>query len=372
MDLLLNLTPVNAAEAWTDFERSDFGTVPTLRLRPLEFAPDLVRRDLYNLEIENITDPALHTLFRAKRDEISRQITALEDRDTSRFLYGSLQLYGGIAQPLASAAEELLETIPARSSSTPSTMSVTAGAFAEAARAEFDRYRAVYRDFPAHIEVRDDISDLMVSFGRLLIPEAAAFSANRVDPLLHHEVGTHVVTYQNGARQPLTLLTIGLPGYDETQEGLAVLAEYLTGGLDPRRLRVLAARVVAVDSMLDGAGFLDIFELLRAEHQMPARTAWSIAIRVVVGGGSVKDAIYLRGITRILEALAEGSSLDVLFVGKLALDHIPLIEDLLDREVLQAPWVRPRWLDVPGAQDRLDRLREGASVIDLYEGDVSA
>ena len=168
------------------------------------------------------------------------------------------------------------------------------------------------------------------------------------------------------------VLTIGLPGYDETQEGLAVLAEYLTGGLDSRRLRVLAARVVAVGKMLDGAGFLEIFESLRAEHRIPTRTAWSIAIRVVVGGGSVKDAIYLRGITRILEALAEGSSLDVLFVGKLALDHIPLIQDLLDREVLHPPWVRPRWLDVPGAQERLGRLRAGASVTDLYEGDVSA
>jgi uncharacterized protein (TIGR02421 family) len=189
--------------------------------------------------------------------------------------------------------------------------------------------------------------------------------------LLHHEVGTHVVTYQNGARQPLRLLTIGLPGYDETQEGLAVLAEYLTGGLDPRRLRVLAARVVAIAEMLDGAEFLEIFESLRTEHQIPRRTAWSIAIRAVVGGGSVKDAIYLRGIARILQALAEGITLDVLFVGKLALDHIPLIQDLLDRDVLNPPWVRPRWLDVPGAQERLARLREGASVRDLYEGEGS-
>jgi uncharacterized protein (TIGR02421 family) len=368
LNLLLNVTPVNAAQAWEDFVRGDFGTVPALRLRPLEFEPDAVRRDLYNLEIENVTDPALHTLFRAKRDEIARQITALEDRDTSRFVYGSLQLYGGIAQPLASAAEELLETIPAEA---PSTRSVTAGAFAEAAREEFDRYRAVYPDFPMNVEVRDDISELMVSFGRLLIPEAAAIAKDRVDPLLHHEVGTHVVTYQNGARQPLTLLTIGLPGYDETQEGLAVLAEYLTGGLDPRRLRVLAARVVAIGKMLDGAGFLEIFESLREIHRISARTAWSIAIRVVVAGGSVKDAIYLRGITRILEALADGGSLDALFVGKLSLDHIPLIQDLLDREVLQAPWVRPRWLDVPGAQERLDKLRGGASVTDLYEGDAS-
>ena len=88
--------------------------------------------------------------------------------------------------------------------------------------------------------------------------------------------------------------------------------------------------------MLDGAEFLEIFESLRAEYRIPARTAWSIAIRVVVGGGSVKDAIYLRGITRLLELLAEGSSLDVLFVGKFALDHVPLIQDLLDREVLHA------------------------------------
>src|SRR5918998_2037379 len=108
VNLLLNLTPVNAAEAWADFERTDFATVPTLRLRPLEFEPDLVRRDLYNLEIENVTDPTLHTLFRTKRDEIARQITALEDRDTSRFVHGSLQLYGGITRSLAAAAHELL------------------------------------------------------------------------------------------------------------------------------------------------------------------------------------------------------------------------------------------------------------------------
>jgi uncharacterized protein (TIGR02421 family) len=367
LNLLLNVTPVNAAEAWGDFERSDFGTPPTLQLRALEFDPDLVRRGLYDLQIEDVTDPALHTLFRSKRDELARQITALEDRDTERFVYGSLQLYGGVAQPLVSAAEELLEAIPQQA---PSTRSVTAGAFAEAVRAEFDRYRAMYPDFPADFEVRDDVSELMVSFGRLLIPEAASFRADRVEPLMHHEIGTHVVTYQNGARQPLKMLATGLPGYDETQEGLAVLAEYLTGGLDPRRLRVLAGRVVAVAEMLDGAGFPEIFESLRAKHGIPTRTAWSITIRVFVGGGSVKDAIYLRGIKRILESLAEGGSLDVLFVGKLALDHIPLIQDLLDRGVLVAPWVRPRWLDVPGAQERLARLREGASVTDLFEREV--
>jgi uncharacterized protein (TIGR02421 family) len=369
VNVLLNTTPVNAAEAWSDFQRSDFGTVPTLRLRPLDFEPDLVLRALYDLEVEDVTDPALHTLFRAKREEIARQVTALEDRDTSRFLYGSLQLYGGVSPTLVATAEQLLQSIPAQA---PSGQSVTAGAFADAARAEFERYRALYPDFPVRMEVRDDVAELMVSFGRLIIPETAAIRADRVDALLHHEVGTHVVTYQNGTRQPLTLLTIGLPGYDETQEGLAVLAEYLTGGLDPRRLRVLAARVVAIERMLEGAGFLEIFATLRDRYTIPTRTAWSIAIRVIVGGGNVKDAIYLRGIMHLLEVLAEGVDLEVLLVGKFALDHIPLIQDLLDREVLHPPWVRPRWLDVPGAHERLDRLRAGASVTDLYEGGASA
>ena len=31
LDLLLNVTPVNGAEAWLDFERSDFATAPTLQ-----------------------------------------------------------------------------------------------------------------------------------------------------------------------------------------------------------------------------------------------------------------------------------------------------------------------------------------------------
>ena len=140
LNLLLNTTPVNAAQAWVDFERRDFETVPILRLRPLEFEPDLVRRDLYNLEIENVTDPALHTLFRAKRDEIARQITTLEDRDTSTFVYGTLHYTRD--RPAADVCRpRLLETIRSR---VPYTPSVTAGAFAEAARAEFDRYRAVY------------------------------------------------------------------------------------------------------------------------------------------------------------------------------------------------------------------------------------
>ena len=87
---------------------------------------------------------------------------------------------------------------------------------------------------------------VMVSNGDLLVAPTARVSAARAEALLHHEVGTHVVTFVNGSHQPLRILASGLAGHEETQEGLAVLAEYLVGGLTAGRLRQLAARVVAV------------------------------------------------------------------------------------------------------------------------------
>lgn len=362
LDLLLNMTPVNAADAWMDFERSGFSTEPNLRSRPLGFDPDLVRRRLYNLEIERINDPGLEGLFREKRDEIAREITLLEDRDTSRFLYGSLQVYGEVGGPLVADARELLDMIEI---DVPQDTRVSATSFAEAAQKELDLYRQRYPGFEAEFEVRSDVSDLMVSHGRLLIPAAASFRAARVEPLIQHEVGTHVVTYWNGTVQPLKLLMVGLPAYDETQEGLAVLAEYVTGGLDPQRIRLLAGRVVAVDRLLAGADFLEIFQDLHEGHGFPPRVAWGVTIRVARSGGLTKDIIYLRGISRLLEFVSERKTIEPLLVGKLSLDHVPLIEDLLQREILRPAWIRPRWLDTESAQERLGRAFDGMNVKDL-------
>ena len=168
---MLNVTPTNATEAWTDFERSGFESAPTLQSRPLDFDPDLAKRDLYNIEIERVEDPALHSLFRAKRDEIARQITLLEDRGTTRFRYGALQLYGEPGESLLASARSLLEAIDPQPITS---RSVTATAFAEAARRELELYRSSYPEFPVAVEVRRDVGDLMVSFGRLLIPATAA------------------------------------------------------------------------------------------------------------------------------------------------------------------------------------------------------
>lgn len=369
LNLLLNITPTNNAEAWRDFERSGFEAAPILQSRPLDFDPDLLKRDLYNVEIERVQDPALNSLLRSKRDEIARQITMLEDRGTSRFRYGALALYGRPGKSLLTLARSLLDRIDPQPITSPS---VTAMTFAAAARTELERYRKRYPTFPIAVEVRGDVADVMVSHGRLFVPATARFRADRVEPLIQHEIGTHVVTYRNGDMQPLKLMAVGLPSYEETQEGLAILAESVVGGLDPRRMRVLAARVVAASMMLAEADFVEIFAHLTNDHGFAPRTAWSVTSRTTYGGGSTKDIIYLRGIQRVLRYIAEGRPIDPLLAGKLSLDHAALVEELIEQGVLEPPYARPRWLSAPGAEKHMKRMRQGMTVADLVEMEAVA
>jgi hypothetical protein len=97
-----------------------------------------------------------------------------------------------------------------------------------------------------------------------------------------------------------------------------------------------------------------------------------VTTRATYGGGSTKDIIYLRGISRVLGYFAEGRSIDPLLAGKLSLDHAPLVEELIQQGTLEPPCARPRWLSAPGAEERLARVREGMRVTDLLETDVAA
>ena len=95
--------------------------------------------------------------------------------------------------------------------------------------------------------------------------------AHRLEALLAHEVSVHLLTHFNGAAQGLTIFRTGLAGYEGVQEGLGVFAEWATGGLTRTRLRLLAARVVAVDAMLRGADFIEVYRNLTREHGFSAR-----------------------------------------------------------------------------------------------------
>ena len=237
---------------------------------------------------------------------------------------------------------------------------------------EFDYYRGICPAFKARTLVSADVGGLIVSRGKLMINADLSLAPSRVVALLAHEVGTHLVTYYNGRAQPFQQLYSGLAGYEELQEGLAVLSEYLVEGLSRSRMRQLAARVVAVRYLADGASFVETFRALDDEFGFTQRTAYNITMRVYRGGGLTKDAVYLRGLRAILRYVQKGGDLNPLLVGKMAIEHIPIIKELQYRKVLKPVPIVPRYLQDEAALRRLERLRGSTgTVVDLVSKGTS-
>ncbi len=365
-DFLLQVTPVNAEAAWRAFRRDLFQVPPQFVYRPLSFDPALLKRRLYQVPIERTEDPSLADLFYHRQDELDRQITMLADVGTPRFVLGSLQVYGPVPSSLLMLAHQLLSSLPPHSREDGTGKQVGARAFAEQATAEIAEYRRQYPAFRAKVSVREDLySGLLVSRDTLLVGRQIRVPAGRVDALLQHEVGTHLLTYFNGQSQRFSQLHTGLAGYEALQEGLAVLAEYLVDGLSRGRLRLLAARVVAAHQLVEGASFVDTFRMLCRTYGFAQRLAYTIAMRVYRGGGLTKDVVYLRGLVEVLDYLRAGGELEPLLVGKIGVEHVPLVRELQHREVLRPAPLRPRYLDRPAVKQRLARLRRGLTVTDL-------
>ena len=374
IDYLLAITPVNADAAWAEFRDSGLRHDPTFHYRPLTVDPDLLKRALYAVPLEDVEDPTLAAIFRAQRQTLDRQVSLLEDRNSQAFLPTSLQLFGGVDDDLFHLARSLLAEIRGRGrTGTDCDVSpapcLDAAAFADRARAEILHYSDHDGTVAATVTVRDDVPGVLVSHGELLVGAGMQVPLTRVDALVQHEVGTHIVTALNGAAQPLHLLSAGLAGYEETQEGLAVLAEFVVGGLTSARLATLAARVVAVGRLLAGAGFTETFHHLHDGHGLTAGEAFRVTMRVYRSGGLTKDAIYLRGLERVLRHLADGHPLDPLLVGKVSLDYVPVVQELQWRGVLSPARHQPRWLTAPGSQDRLAAVRRGLDILDLVPED---
>jgi len=368
-DFLLSVTPTNAEQAWREFERNRFGVAPVFQYRPLPADPLLLKRRLYGTPIERVEDPALSMLLRQKQDELDRQITMLTDVNTRRFVHGSLQLYGGVEEDLKHLADQLLHRLPARTREDSRRGHLDAAAFAGRAEEEIAYYRQRWPEVDATVHVREDLAGgLLVSRGSLLIGKQTRIPASRVEALLQHEVGTHVLTYYNGRAQPFRQLYSGLAGYEAFQEGLAVLAEFLVGGLSRPRLRLLAARVLATRHMIDGATFVEAYRELEGRHGFNRRTAFTVAMRIYRGGGLTKDAVYLRGLCQILEYLGNDGEFEPLLVGKIASDHISIVRELQWRNVLRDPPLTPRYLEMPAARARLREVRRGMTALDLIDG----
>jgi uncharacterized protein (TIGR02421 family) len=363
-DFLLSISPINTAEARQTFFDGGEQHEPEFRYRPLAVDPDAIKRDLYAIDLSVLEDLLLEQLLCDKRREIDMQMTMLATRNTNGFRPASMLLYGTVAKDLLADAGTILETVKARPNSR---TRHDAAQVAAAAQGLIDRYRSIDPRFEARVEIRDDVSGLLVSGGKLMISSDSSIASNRLDPLLCHEVSVHLLTYFNGATQGLTIFRTGLARYEGIQEGLGVFAEWAVGGLTPARLRLLAGRVVAVDAMIQGADFVQVYRLLRDDFAFKRNAAFDITSRVFRSGGLAKDAIYLKGFLDVVDHVSAGVSLDPFWLGKIASQQLDTIDELLDRKLLHPPVFVPEFLAREEAQRRISTLRGETSLDRLLE-----
>lgn len=207
------------------------------------------------------------------------------------------------------------------------------------------------------VEIMDHMASRAVASGSLIKLRASArFSDLDTAQLLQHEAFVHVATSLNGQRQiDFPILGAGHAGTTRTQEGLAVLAELISGAIDPARMRRLADRVLAIQMALDGADFIELFEFFR-ERTHDEQEAFENSRRVVRGGlltgGApfTKDGVYLEGLIRVHNylrvAVARGDVryIRLLFAGKFDLIDMPAILQLEEAGELLPPAFLPPWV----------------------------
>jgi uncharacterized protein (TIGR02421 family) len=289
----------------------------------------------------------------------------LRSLNTHSFTDFSRALYGPVEDSLLSLAKDVLAHCKLDDDASEIAMA-DCYEVAQKSRDMVAAYHDVSPEFSARVEIRDDLPPgLMVTGSKLLVSRHTLMERRRIDALLSHEIGVHLLTYFNGSSQGLRVFRNGLSGYEGVQEGLAVLAEYLTGGMTRERLRLIAARVVACAAMLDGASFTETFHLMTKTHGLSAAGAFNLTLRIYRGGGLSKDAIYLRGLAQVVFHLRDGGSLDPFWMGKIAADHFPIMQELAQRGLLRSPNIYPAFLADVSAKKRLEDISKGLPISDM-------
>ena len=364
IDWLQALSPIHNDALWAGFRDSGYQSIAPLEYCELDIDLTGIRERLIGLPMDQIESPLLAGLLSEKQRELERQLALVQMCGTDGFITASLDLFGSVKPPLLKLADQILATVPVIEQAADD-----AGIDEVLAAVEDDLhwYREQSPDFSCEVVVDDDLNSMMmVSHGRFHINGKIRLPQSRVQPLIQHEIGTHVLTRHNGRHQALRQLEVGLAHYDPLQEGLGVLAEYLAGYLPGERLRILAARVVACEMAIHGEGVPTIFDLLHNTHQLPMDDAFDVAVRALRGGGLTKDAVYLSGLRDLIDYLHDDGEFEALFIGKFALSHRVVLDQLIDEGWAIAPRLLPRYFNNARALDRLAECRS-LSVVDLYQ-----
>ena len=329
-ETLIYVNPRNLEKCKKQFFASKYRIEPAFNYRPLKVDAYELKQKLYQLPVAEIYDVSVRRLYEDIINEYVTTLDMLVARGTEQFLFNSLKLYGKPNKTDVKNANYIIQSYGrGNTSQEPLAMEDVIDFFKD----EIDRWGtggkvAMAKNMAARAMVNSTKKTLVIN-------ERSKFNQVDLELLSNHELGVHMLTTMNALDQPLKFLLLGTPGNVETQEGVAILAECLTGKMHIKRLKDLAYRVIAVDHMVKGFSFREIFENLVEEYGFTKEDAFNLTARVMRGGGFTKDYLYLKGFIKVYNHYLEGKTMDELLVGKASLEYAHLLKELIDRGYLK-------------------------------------
>jgi len=322
IELLNYINPINIEQEKRNFFSSKYNINPNFKYRRIDFDAHKLQQELFSQDVDSIKDPETRAFYREVIYDYSGLIQCIETiGNGAKFYYNSLKSFGTPTEKDVENAKFILhfedefdeELFPVFN--------------AEEAADYFGEFMKRY-DFPFKLKFSTKISAAAMvqnNTQTLFLKKNHRFSANQLKVLANHEIGVHLVTTYNGMEQSLKIFHNGFPKNLETQEGLAVFSEYMSGCLTLYRLKELSYRVLATDSLRKGFDFAATFDLLHNQYKLNREEAYTISLRAHRGGGFTKDFLYLTGLKKIYDHYHSGKDLDNLLAGKVSLADLPLI-----------------------------------------------
>jgi len=330
INILDSVSPVNYRLEKTAFFESNFSRSPEFAYSTEKVDSFCLKRSLFNLPVDTLAEAELSQLYSDVIESHVDKIDQYKSIGTPDFLYESFRYYGEPSEKDIRNANFILH-LP---DSEPNSDAILCADEIVARLEKFARAEG----YQYQIKLDDSmIANALVSGTTVKVNSTAQASETEVDALAHHELGVHLVTTLNARNQPLKILSMGCPVNTMTQEGLAILSEYLAGCMTLPRLKVLALRVLAVDSMVEENDFKKTFLFLKEQHNVADDQAFTITARVYRGGGFTKDYLYLQGLHQMLNAYESRPDFNNLLSGKVSIEHLSVITRLIDKGYLLKP-----------------------------------
>lgn len=338
IELLNYVNPLNIETEKVKFFSSKYLTDPAFVYPQIDFDKFKLHREFYSLEIEQIKDARIHQLYEDIIYFYSGLIQSIETiGEDKKFYYNSLHSFGSPTEKDVENAKFILHFADDENHS----IFVPKYSIEETE----DKFRAFSKRYQFTYNIKYSskmgaIAMVLNNSKTLVLNANHTFSDNEIGVLTNHEIGVHMVTTMNGLLHPLKIFSHGFPNNVETQEGLAVFSEYMSGNLTIKRLKELAYRVIAVYSLAKGYSFSKTFRLLHNAYDLNKEEAYYLTTRVHRGGGFTKDYLYLSGLVKIYNLYLQKKPLDLLLTGKVSIEELENIEYLIHNGYA----VRPKYI----------------------------